>query len=190
MLWRLHYFVKLHRYNSAVLQWKIDHFQFSFQDISDVAWNEPAFFIKKRRLFLFFVVLLQVCFQMCFSSFRLALIRSRKTTPRVRPNRPFLTQSHSASRKRSFSTGLFFDWIILVLLSIVIRVDFIVFVLFLEAVGVREYCCMAVENRLAALCFVRSSRARDELSSKRVGAIGLAESRQSYVRGVALSREP
>ena len=31
------------------------------------------------------------------------------------------------------------------------RVDFIVFVLLLEAVGVREYCFMTVENRLAAL---------------------------------------
>ena len=48
--------------------------------------------------------------------------------------------------------------------------------------GVLLYCCMAVENRLAALCFARSSRAtRDEPSSKRVGG---------YVRGVALSREP
>ena len=49
----------------------------------------------------------------------------------------------AASRKRPFSTGLFFDWILLVLLLIVSRVDFIVFVLFLEAVGVREYCCTA-----------------------------------------------
>ena len=31
--------------------------------------------------------------------------------------------------------------------------------LFLEVVGVREYCCMAVESRLKALCFVRSPRA-------------------------------
>ena len=52
--------------------------------------------------------------------------------------RPFLTQSDSAGRIRPFSTGLFFDWILLVLL-IVNRVDFIIFVLFLEAVGVREY---------------------------------------------------
>ena len=73
--------------------------------------------------------------------------------------RPFLMQSDSASRKRPFSTRLFFDWILLVLLLIVSRVDFIVFVLFLEAVGVREYCCMAVENLLAALCFARSSPA-------------------------------
>ena len=54
-------------------------------------------------------------------------------------------QSNSASRKRPFSTGLFFDWILLVLLLIVSRVDFIVFVLFLDAVGVREYCCTAGE---------------------------------------------
>ena len=53
------------------------------------------------------------------------------------------------------------------------------------------YCCMAIENRLAALCF-----ARGEPSSKRVGGVGLepktvkatfvalnsAESRQSYSR--------
>ena len=39
-------------------------------------------------------------------------------------------------RLDSFSTGL------LVFLPIVTQVDFIDFVLFLEAVGVREYCCM------------------------------------------------
>ena len=38
----------------------------------------------------------------------------------------------------------FFDWIILVPLLIVSRVDFITFVLFLEVVGVREYCCTVV----------------------------------------------
>ena len=54
-------------------------------------------------------------------------------------------QSDTTSRKRPFSTGLFFDWIILVLLLIVSRLDFIVFVLFLEAVSVREYCCTAGE---------------------------------------------
>ena len=64
--------------------------------------------------------------------------------------RPFLTQSDSASRKRPLSTGVFFDWILLVLLLIASRVDFVAFVLFLEAVGVREYCCMGVKNRLAA----------------------------------------
>ena len=53
--------------------------------------------------------------------------------------RPFLMQSDSASRKWPFSTGLFFDWLLLVLLLIVSRVDFIVFVLFLGAVGVRAY---------------------------------------------------
>ena len=53
-------------------------------------------------------------------------------------------QSDSASRKRPFSTGLFFDWILHVLLLIVSRADFIVYVLYLEAVGVREYCCTAL----------------------------------------------
>ena len=109
--------------------------------------------------------------------------------------RLFLLQSDSASRKSLFSTGLFFDWILLVLLLIVIGVDFIVFVLFLEAVGGREYCCMAIENRLVALCFARSSRATrasraTNLRPSGLVALGLAESRQSYVRDVALSREP
>ena len=39
----------------------------------------------------------------------------------------------------------FFDWILLILLLIVSRVDLIVFVLSLKAVDVREYCCTAVE---------------------------------------------
>ena len=109
--------------------------------------------------------------------------------------RPFLIQSDSARRKRPFTTGLFFDWKLLVLLLIVSRVDFIVFVLFLEAVGVREYCCMALENRLAALCFARSSRATrasraTKLRPSGLVALGLAESRHVYVLGVALSREP
>ena len=72
--------------------------------------------------------------------------------------RPFLMQSDSASRKRPFSTGLFFDWILLVLLLIVSRVDFRVFVFFLEAVGVREYCCTAGEIGWQ-LCFALSPRA-------------------------------
>ena len=104
-------------------------------------------------------------------------------------------QSDSASRKWPLSTGLFVDWILLILLLIVSRVDFIVFVLFLEAVGVREYCCIAVENQLAALCFAcpsRATRASHATNHRPSGlvALGLAESRQSYVRGVALSREP
>ena len=109
-------------------------------------------------------------------------------------HRPFLTQPDSASRKRPFSTGLPFDWVLLVHLFIVSRVDFIVFVLF-PTVDAREYCCMAVENRLAALCFAcssratRASRATNPCPSGLV-ALGLADSRQSYDRGVALSREP
>ena len=59
----------------------------------------------------------------------------------------------------------------------------------------REYCCMAVEHRLAALWFARSSRATrasraTNLRSSGMVAFGLAESRHSFVRGVALSREP
>ena len=89
--------------------------------------------------------------------------------------RPFLTQSDPASRKRPFSTGLFFDWILLVLLLIVSRVDFIVFMLSLEVVGVREYCCAAVEIgwQLCASRFLRDQRL-DEPSSQRVGGFGLS----------------
>ena len=54
---------------------------------------------------------------------------------------------------------------------------------------------MALENRLAALCFARYSRATrasraTNLRPSGLVALGLAESRQGYVRGVALSREP
>ena len=54
---------------------------------------------------------------------------------------------------------------------------------------------MAVENRLAAPRFARSSqatRASRATNPRPSGlvALGLAESRQSYVRGVALSRQP
>ena len=99
--------------------------------------------------------------------------------PSSHPNllRPFLIQSDSASRKRPFSTGLFFDWILLVLL-IVSRVDFIVFVLFLEAVGVRECCCTAFEIgwQLCASRFLREQRL-DEPSSQRLGGFGLSRQR-------------
>ena len=88
---------------------------------------------------------------------------------------PFLIQSDPASRKRPFSTGLFFDGNLLVLLLIVSRVDFIVFVLFLEAVGVRECCCTAFEIgwQLCASRFLREQRL-DEPSCQRVGGFGLS----------------
>ena len=69
----------------------------------------------------------------------------------------------------------FFDWILLVLLLIVSRVDFVVFVLFQEAVGVREYCCTAGEigSQLCASRCLRKQRL-DEPSSPRVGGFGLS----------------
>ena len=56
---------------------------------------------------------------------------------------------------------------------------------------------MAVKNRLEAPCFVHSTRemrASRETNPRPSGLVGLvaldlAESRQSYVRGVALGRE-
>ena len=94
---------------------------------------------------------------------------------RQKPNfRPFLKQSDSASRKRPFLTGLFFDWILMVLFLIAIRVDFLFFVLFVEAVGVREYCCTAreIDWQPCASRFLREQRL-DEPSSQRVGGFGL-----------------
>ena len=58
--------------------------------------------------------------------------------------------------------------------------------------GVLPYCCMAVENRLAALRSARSTRATGAsraTNPRPSGLVALAESRQSYVCGVALSRE-
>ena len=54
---------------------------------------------------------------------------------------------------------------------------------------------MAIGNRSAALCFARSSRATrasraTKLRLSGLVAFGLAESRQSYVRGAALRRKP
>ena len=65
------------------------------------------------------------------------------------------------------------------------QVDFIACVLFLKAVGMREYCCMAIESRVEALCFVRSPRATCASRSTMLGpsalvALDMAESRQSY----------
>ena len=107
-----------------------------------------------------------------------ALERSYLTENSSSANRilePFLIQSDPASRKRPFSTGLFFDGNLLVLFLIVSRVDFIVFVLFLEAVGVREYCCKPVEIgwQLCVSRFLREQRL-DEPSSQRVGGFGLS----------------
>ena len=100
-------------------------------------------------------------------------------------------QSDSPSRNRPISTELFFDWTLLVLILIVSRVDFIFFMHFLEAVDVKEYCSTAGEIgwQLCASRCLREQRL-DEPSSQRVGGFGLAESRQSYVRGVAISGEP
>ena len=86
--------------------------------------------------------------------------------------RPFLIQSDSASQKGPFSTGLFFDWIILVFFFLSSSI-LDVFVLFLEAVGVREYCCTAGEIgwQLCASRFLREQRL-DEPSSQRVGGFG------------------
>ena len=76
------------------------------------------------------------------------------------------------------SKTAFLDWTFFwsfFLIIIVSRVDFIVFVLFLEAVGVREYCCTASEVgwQLCASRFLREQRL-DEPSSQRVGDFGLS----------------
>ena len=79
-------------------------------------------------------------------------------------------------------------------LLIVSGADFFIFVSFLDAVGARGHCCMAVESRLEALRFVRSPQAmRASRANPRPSglmALDLARSRQNYVRGVALNQEP
>ena len=60
--------------------------------------------------------------------------------PGVRPSSKAISDTVGF---RQSKTALF-DWILLVLLLIGSRVDFTVFVLFLEAACVREYCCSAV----------------------------------------------
>ena len=109
--------------------------------------------------------------------------------------RPFLIQSDSACRKRPFSTGLFSTgifWSFFLSSVESILYSGVVFMLFLEAVGVREYCCTAVEIGWQ-LCDSRAFSASNGSANPRPSelvALGLAESRQSYVRGVALSRKP
>ena len=89
--------------------------------------------------------------------------------------RPFLMQSEIRQSKTALFDWTFFDWILLVLLLIVSRVDFIVYVLFLEAVGVREYCFTAGEIgwQLCASRCLRKQRL-DEPSSQQVGGFGLS----------------
>ena len=68
---------------------------------------------------------------------------------------------------------------------------FHVFVLVVEAVGVREYCCRLQQWKSAGSSVLRAFSASNGWANPRplLVALGLAESRQSYVRGVALSRE-
>ena len=132
------------------------------------------------------------------SSFSTGSASRNSQSKKVESKKPFFDcvrkPDLGLSRKRPFSTGVFFDWIPLILFLVVSRVDFIVFVLFREVVCVREYCCVAVEIGWQ-LCFARSSLATrasraTNLRPSALVALGLAESRQSYGRGVALSREP
>ena len=77
----------------------------------------------------------------------------------------------------------FFDLILLVVLFLIVsRVYFKVIVLFLEAVCVTEYCCTAVENRLAALCFARSTRATPAWLATNLSPSGLVALRLDEIR--------
>ena len=84
-------------------------------------------------------------------------------------------QSDSASRQRPFSTGLFSTGFFWSFFSSSVESIFIVLVLFLEAVGVREYCCTAGEIgwQLCASRYLREHRL-DEPSSQRIGGFGLS----------------
>ena len=103
-----------------------------------------------------------------------SLLRIGFSIPLFKLFRPFLIQSDSASRKRPFPTGLFSTGIFWSFLS---SVESILKFLcsFLEAVGVSEYCCTAVEIgwQLCASRLLREQRL-DEPSSQRVDGFGLS----------------
>ena len=100
-------------------------------------------------------------------------------------------RSDSASRKRPFSTGRFFP------------LEFSGPSSYRQSSRFYSFCALpgggwcegvllySIRNRLAALCFALSPRAtaRQTLVPAIWWLRALAESRQSYVRGVALSRE-
>ena len=107
--------------------------------------------------------------------------------------KPVITSNSYYSRIRE-SKGAFSDCFFILSGLLLVVSHVYGFVPFLEAVGVREYCCMAVECLLEALCFVRSREHRPT-SPRPSGLVALdldlARSLQSYVAGgVALSREP
>ena len=93
----------------------------------------------------------------------------------------------------ALSDWTFFDQILLVFL-IVSRVDFTVFVLLLSRGGwCEEVLLYSWRNRSVALSVLRAVSASNGSTNFRPSelvALGLAESRQSYVRGVARSRKP
>ena len=86
-----------------------------------------------------------------------------------------------------FSTGFFWSFF----LSSV-ELLLLAFELFLEAVGVREYRAVQQAKSVGSsvLRAVSASNGSTNLRPSELVALGSAESRQSYVRGVALSREP
>ena len=105
-------------------------------------------------------------------------------------------QSDSASRKRPFSTGLFIDWTFF-------RLDssgpsyrqssrFYIFRALPRGGWCEGVLLYSSRNRLAVLCFALSPRAtaRRTLVPASWWLWAFSRSRQSYVRGVALSREP
>ena len=108
--------------------------------------------------------------------------------------RPFLIHTFGFRQsKRAVFDWTFFDWNLAVFSSYRQSSRFYIFLLFfLEAVGVREYCCTAVPIGWQ-LWDSRAFSARNGSLNPRPSelvALGLAESRQRYVCGVALSREP
>ena len=104
--------------------------------------------VSRVRSFLLCTVFSCACL-LSFSGFRRSL-------------KPFLIRSDSASRIRPFLTrilltGLFWSFFLIS----TVRSIFIVLMLFLKSVGVREYCCTAVEICWQlGLSFALSPRAR------------------------------
>ena len=99
----------------------------------------------------------------------------------------------SASRKRPFSTGLFFDWILLVVHLIVSRVDLIID---LPRGGWCEGVLLYGARKSVGSCVLRAFFAsnacftRDEASSKRVGGVGLRRKPRCFDSRDPLSAPP
>ena len=98
------------------------------------------------------------------------------------PVRSFLTQSDSASRNRPFSTGFFFDWILLILLLIGSRADFYSFCA-LPRGGWCERVLLSVRQSKSLCSALLGEQRLDEPSSQRVGGFRVSRKPPKLILG-------